>query len=455
MAIVHAIGAPENESERTAIKYFAERLPDTYTVFHNLELPTASGFPYEYDQIVVGEHAVYVVEVKGYQGLIRGNAQEWELESGAIRKSPIPFNNKKAKIVGERLERRNRALSGAWVQPLVVLTDDRVRVQLNDDQADRVLRLDQAIAYMLNPRALPVRVDPLGAKVNQIRDAIIHQFRPLRRQHEIGDYRVLETISKNNLYTTLLAEHRMLRTSGRFVLKVYHFNIYASDAERQKQEEWITRDANALHQLRGHPNIVRAMPPFPWENNQRVLPLEWVDGYSLRGLMDTHTSMTFSDKVGLVRQICEGLRHAHTHGVIHRDMRPDNVIVPRKGPVKIVNFDCARIEGADLPTIASRVGRHLDQRYVAPEVWNNPGAVSQAADIYATGVILFELLTGQPPYAKIRDLFVANGLPRLPRQIDRGLPDDVDEVVQRMCAFDPNDRYPSLDEAIEDLTIIA
>lgn len=454
MANVRAVGSPENESERKAINYFAERLPDDYTIFHNLELPTASGFPYEYDQIIVGEHAVYVVEVKGYQGLIRGNAQEWELESGAIRKSPIPLNNKKAKIVGDRLQRRNRVLADAWIQPLVVLTDDRARVQLNDDQANCVLRLDEAVGFMVDPRALPVRTDPLGTKASHIRDAIINQFRPLRRQHEIGDYRVLETISKNNLYTTLLAEHRMLRMSGRFVLKVYHFNIYASDAERQKQEEWITRDANALHQIAGHPNIVRAMPPFPWEDNQRVLPLEWIDGYSLRGLLDTHTSITFSEKVGLVRQICEGLRHAHAHGVLHRDMRPDNVIVPRGGPLKIVNFDCSRIEGEDLPTIASRVGRHLDQRYVAPEVWNEPGAVSRAADIYATGVILFELLTGQVPYSKIRDVFNASGLPKLPRQIDTSLPVDVDEVVRRMCAFDPGDRYPSLDEAIEDLMII-
>ena len=75
MAIVHAVGLPENDSERKAVSYLADHLPgDDYIIFHNLELPNERGLPYEYDVIVVGEYAVYVIEVKGYQGRIRGNA---------------------------------------------------------------------------------------------------------------------------------------------------------------------------------------------------------------------------------------------------------------------------------------------------------------------------------------------------------------------------------------------
>ena len=455
MANVHAIGLPETDSERKAIAYLAQHLPDDYHIFHNLELLAPSGVPYEYDIIVVGEYAVYAVEVKGYQGCIRGNAYEWELESGAIRRSPIPLANKKAKVLGGYLRSWSQLHGKVWVQPLIILTDDRARVHLNDDQAERVLRLDQAVAYILNPDCLPVPTAYVGHLIDMVCDVVSQKFRPLHRQREIGNYLVLEAIGRNNLYATWLARHRLIHTQNRFILKVYHFDIYASSDERRKQQERVLRDAEALHRLAGHHNIVQAHLPFLWQNNQIVLPLEWVDGYSLRGLLDAGEALSFSRKIDIVRQACEGLAYAHRNGVIHRDIRPDNVIIPSQGPVKLVNFDCARVEGEDLLTIASRLGRQLDQRYVAPEVWMDPSAASPASDLYSLGVVLFELLTGRKPYQKIREAVAAAGLPSMPTQIDPDLPADVDEVISRMCAFQPQNRYEDLARVVEDLTIIA
>ena len=114
MAVVHAIGLPETDSERKAIACLARLLPDSYHIFHNLELLAPKGLAYEYDIIVVGEYAAYVVEVKNYQGLIRGNAYEWELESGAIYRSPIPLANKKAKVLANYLRDRGRLQGKVW-----------------------------------------------------------------------------------------------------------------------------------------------------------------------------------------------------------------------------------------------------------------------------------------------------------------------------------------------------
>lgn len=454
MAGVHAVGLPENQSERKAIAYLARHLPENHHVFHNLEFVSPSGLPYEYDIIVAGEYAVYAVEVKGYQGCIRGNACEWELESGAIHRSPIPLSNKKAKVLAHYLRSRSRLLKKVWVQSLILLTDDRARVRLNDEQAERVLRLDQAVAYILDPDRLPIPATRIGYLAHTICDTIIDQFRPLHRQSEIGEYLVLETIGKNNLYTTWLARHRLVHTRSRFVLKVYHFDIYASPEERGRQQERILRDAEALHRLAGHPNIAQAHLPFPWQDNRIVLPLDWVDGYSLRGLLDANETLTFSRKIEIVRQVCEGLAYAHRNGVIHRDVRPDNVIVPAHGPVKLVNFDCARVEGYDLRTIATRLGRQLDQHYVSPEVWRDPRAASPASDLHSAGIVLFELLTGRPPYQKIREVISARGLPRMPTEVKPDLPSAVDEVISRMCAFQPEDRYKNVTQAVEDLAII-
>jgi len=186
-----------------------------------------------------------------------------------------------------------------------------------------------------------------------------------------------------------------------------------------------------------------------------VLPLDWVDGYSLRGLLEAGEPLPFARKIDIVRQVCEGLAYAHRNGVIHRDIRPDNVIVPAQEPVKLVNFDCARVEGDNLRTIASRLGRQLDQRYVAPEVWLDPRAASPVSDLYSVGIILFELLTGKTPYEEIGEVTTTRGLPVMPTQINPELSPDVDEVISCMCAFQPQNRYEDLTQVVEDLAIIS
>lgn len=453
MAVVQAIGAPENESERKAIGYFARHLPDEhYTIFHNLELPGPSGQAFEYDIVIVGEYAVYSVEVKGYRGIIKGNAYEWEMEWGEINNSPIPLANKKAKILKSWLARYNLALKDIWVESLIVLTDEQARISLRDPQASRVMHLNEAVAFILNPQSLPNHSESLTRFSKSICEGFSRYFRPLHRQQQVGEYRVIQIIGKNNLYTTMLAEHRAIRKK-RFTLKVYNLNFYENAQTRAKHVELMLRDANALQQLAGHENIVWASTPF-WDEQRLVLPLEWVEGYSLRGLLEAGTTLDFSRMVDIVRQVCIGLQYAHSHGVIHRDVRPENIIIPNAGPVKLVNFDCARIDDADVPTIASRVGRQLDERYIAPEIWADPSTASITSDVYAAGIVFFEMLTGQTPYQHIREVFAAKGLPRRPTQVKATLSPDTDEVIGRMCAFKIKERYPNLQEVIDDLAII-
>jgi hypothetical protein len=440
MATIRSIGLPENDSERKAINYLKENLPDDYLIFTNMELPTRNGLPYEYDIVVVGEYAVYSIEVKGYRGEIKGNAFEWELDSGVIYKSPIPLSNKKAKIIGDRLKNYMPILEKVWVQSLILLTDDNARIKLNDPQSNRVLRLKEVKDYLLDPRQLQVSTGPIGRLKSLIVDAIAGQFKPLHRSHDVGDYRVIETVGKNNLHTTLLAQHKLLQINNLFLLKVYSFNVYDSPESQAKQRDWILRDATALLKLNRHNNIVQAYPPFAWLDNQIVLPVEWADGYSLKGLLAANEKIDFHRKLDIIQQLFDAIKFAHENNIIHRDIRPENIIIPKNGPVKLVNFDCAHFEDNNMRTIATRVGKHLDERYVAPEVWNNPGSVIFASDIYALGVVLFEMLVGRTPYQKIREVFEKKALPFLPSHLDNSLPVEADEIISGMCAFNPSER---------------
>lgn len=451
MAVVHAVGQPQNESERKAIGYFRDHLlGDDYIIFHSAEL-SSGRVPYEYDMVVIGPRGVYPIEVKGYLGRIRGNASDWEFENGSIMPSPLPLASNKARVLKSRLQADNPMLARVFVSPtLLVLTSEKAQAQLDDEERWRVMHLEQAVEYILHATG-----ESIEHYAQRIIQTLFRQFRPVRPENEIGDYLVIDTISRNSLYATFLARHKLLQFPARFGLKVYSLDLYANEHERARQREVILRDANALSCLGDHPNIVRAHPPFPWESNRIVLPLDWVDGYSLRDMMERKESLPLDVKLQIARGLGRGLEYAHQHGVLHRDIRPENILIERSHESKLINFDCARIEGGDWPTIASRVGRRLDERYVAPEVWQDPSRASRASDVYAAGVLLFELLTGQAPYSRIREILSSKHLPLKPSQIKSDLPRDADELIASMCAYEPSQRLANLGEVIELLDLLS
>src|SRR5581483_9447123 len=160
-ATIHRIGEPENASEAKAIRKLAEMLPENFFIFHNLEITTGSGLPYEYDVIVVGEFAVYHVEVKGYHGAIRGNQMQWVFENGGVMPSPIPLANKKTKILASKLRNHSHQLADVWTETVILLTDDGAKVSVKDDQAHRIVLLGEAFDALTDPKRLPVSVSSI------------------------------------------------------------------------------------------------------------------------------------------------------------------------------------------------------------------------------------------------------------------------------------------------------
>src|SRR6516162_3579799 len=232
MAIIHRIGTPENDSEARAIKRFGKDLPDDYFVFHNFELTTGRGLPYEYDIAVLSPHALYHVEVKGYHGEIRGNPLQWIFENGGVYPSPIPLANKKTKVLAGKLKQYSHRLDGVFVETLILLTEDRARARLNDDQAGRVVHLREAIDRLSDPRYLPVSTGNISALHNMVCE-VLFTTRPTKKIQQIGLYDIVEKLDQDDRFTVFLARHRFIQTQPLVVLKVYHIDVYASAEEKQ------------------------------------------------------------------------------------------------------------------------------------------------------------------------------------------------------------------------------
>jgi serine/threonine protein kinase len=468
MAIIHRIGAPENDSEARAIKRFGKDLPDDCFVFHNFELTAGRGLPYEYDIAVLTPHALYHLEVKGYHGEIRGNPLQWIFENGGVFPSPIPLANKKTKILAGKLKQYSHRLDEVFVETLILLTEDRARAKLNDDQAGRVVHLRDAIDRLSDPKYLPVSTGNVLPLHDMVCEALF-STRPAQRVQRIGLYDIVEALDQDDRFTAFLARHRFIHTQPFTVLKVYHLDVYATAEEKQYRLREIFHGQDGMRLLGAHPNLVRTGDMFAWSDDCFAEPTEYVEGgHILEVLLSKHRewTLTWEEKAQIIKGVAAGLAHAHRHDVIHRDIRPRNIVVGPRGVVKLANFDLAFIPDAPNLSITNSVRAHFDRRYVAPAVWENPRDVVPASDVYALGLVFYQLITGQPPLHDVEAVLAGNGpaidVDLLTAKLSRkGTPDFMSdpagavEIIGRMCAPERSDRYASLAEVMDDLAICA
>jgi serine/threonine protein kinase len=467
MAKVHRIGDPENQSELRAIQELGKRLPADYYVVHNFELTTGRGLPYEFDVCVVGTYAVWHVEVKGYRGMIRGDQNQWVFENGGVMPSPIPLANKKSKILKSKLTDHSPRLRDAYVDTVVLLTDDKAKIRLKDDQSGRVIHLSEAAEFFTNPKNLPVRTDDIS-KLQDMICEVLFNYKPSQKVKVIGLYEILEKINQTENRTVFMAKHRFIRTRPQTILKVFHFDTYTSEEEKKKSIEAIFHDSEAMRLLGAHPNLIDTSDMFAWDDNKFVQPSEYVEnGRPLEMLLqkEEDRKITWKEKAAIIAKMARGLRHAHDRGVIHRDIRPWNVVVAPNGIVKLVNFDLALVKSAPGITPKGLVDR-LDAKYTAPEVWLDPDVATAASDIYSLGIVFYQLITSQTPYEDIDKVLKAGGETPLDRELllkelstpgsedFMPSPHDAVEIIARMTQKDPKARYQTMDEVIDDLSLV-
>jgi len=195
--------------------------------------------------------------------------------------------------------------------------------------------------------------------------------------------------------------------------------------------ERFQREAKTLAQLQ-HPQIVEvydAGQAGPW----CFILMEFVSGPNLRHLLGA-SSLPPTDVKRIVSEICDGLQYAHDQGIVHRDMKPENVLLDKQGHVKLVDFGLAKLLIAfPLQSVRSQTGQVMGTlHYMAPEQTRTPSLVDHRADVYAVGVMLYEMLTGELPLGHFE-----------PPSTRSGCDPAFDSVVLRAMSQDPAKRYRS------------
>jgi|HubBroStandDraft_5_1064220.scaffolds.fasta_scaffold13949_3 beta-lactam-binding protein with PASTA domain/predicted Ser/Thr protein kinase len=255
-----------------------------------------------------------------------------------------------------------------------------------------------------------------------------------------GRYRVISRLGSGGMADVYLAQDQLL---GREVaVKVLHHHF----AEDHEFVERFRREASSAAAL-SHPNIVGIFDRGEW-NGTYYIAMEYVAGRSLKTIVREQGPLEPAIAIDIVIQILRAARSAHRRGVIHRDLKPHNVILDEEGRARVTDFGIARAGASDMTLTGSIMGT---AQYLSPEQAQG-FSVSAASDLYSIGVILYELLTGVVPFEGETAVAIAfkqvSAEPRPPSELNPALPPSLDAVVLRALAKDPAQRYADADELI-------
>jgi beta-lactam-binding protein with PASTA domain len=259
-------------------------------------------------------------------------------------------------------------------------------------------------------------------------------------------YRLERKLGSGGMADVWLAEDQEL---GRHVaVKILH-ERYAND---EQFVERFRREATHAAGL-SHPNIVSIYDRGVADGSYYIV-MEYIEGRTLKELIVTRGPCPLPVGISYTRQILAALRYAHKNGIIHRDIKPHNVIVDREGRVKVADFGIARAGASEMTEAGSIVGT---AQYLSPEQARG-APVDESSDLYSTGIVLYELLTGTVPFTGETPVEIAmkhlSQTPEAPSARRPDIPPDLDFVVLRALAKEPAERYRTAAELDRDLELI-
>ena len=196
----------------------------------------------------------------------------------------------------------------------------------------------------------------------------------------------------------------------------------------------------------GHSNILRVKEFFSTEAEDKfILVTEDITGQPLtKHIKKPDLALTFDQKIAIIRNILSALDHAHKYEVIHRNLTPDAILVDAQGQARLTSFDYARVTKNRESTIAQDIVEELDYNNQSPECYQDPTKASIASDLFSAGLVFYQLFTGETAFANISQVFDCDAVfPEKPSTYKPELPPEIDEWLQKLCQFDPEDRFIS------------
>jgi len=258
-----------------------------------------------------------------------------------------------------------------------------------------------------------------------------------------GRYELLEVIGTGGMAVVYKARcHRLNRLVAVKILK----DEYAKDAEFRRR---FHAESQAVAML-SHPNIVSVFDVSRTDQMEYIV-MELVDGITMKQYMQSKGVLSWRETLHFTNQIVKALSHAHSRGIIHRDIKPHNIMLLRDGSVKVADFGIARFTAKQNTLTQEALG---SVHYISPEQARG-SHIDARSDLYSVGVVMYEMATGRLPFEGDTPVSIAiqhiNSMPLAPREVNPDIPVGLEQIIQHAMAPNMNQRYASADDMLHDL----
>ena len=256
-------------------------------------------------------------------------------------------------------------------------------------------------------------------------------------------YEIMEVIGTGGMAVVYKARcHRLNRLVAIKILK----DEFSRDEEFRRR---FHAEGEAVAML-SHPNIVQIYDVSTSESANYIV-MELIDGITLKQYMAKKGVLNWKETLHFGMQIAKALEHAHGRSIVHRDIKPHNVMVLKNGSVKVTDFGIARVMSKSNTLTKEALG---SVHYISPEQAKG-GWVDNRSDLYSLGVVMYEMMSGRPPYDGESPVAVAiqhiNGGAAMPSTLNPNIPGGLEQIIMKSMALDPKDRYNSATEMLHDL----
>ncbi len=260
-----------------------------------------------------------------------------------------------------------------------------------------------------------------------------------------GRYQIVEPLGQGGMAHVYRAVDQ--KTGSQVAVKMMRDDLL-NDPEFVKRFEAEARAASSLN----HPNVVRVIG-FGQDDTRRYIVQEYVEGSSLKELIMSEGPIPWESAVPMAIQIGLALEHAHRNGIVHRDIKPHNILITRDRIAKVTDFGIARATSSNTITLTSGVA-FGSVHYFSPEQARGT-IVGEKSDIYSLGILMYEMLTGQLPFDGDTSVAVAikhlQEVPPLPSLHNPSIPRGLDQIVMKCIQKSPDNRYGNVRELVDEL----
>lgn len=412
---VIACGVSPYDYEQAAIQFVREQLPnvDPYLMWYLVDLVDTGGRRYDIDLLVLGRHALYLVEIKHYEGQIKGDGNDWTLARGGhtvVRSNPARLTNHKAKVLGSLLREKlnDRA---PWVQPLIFLSNERADIQQLSETGSLFVAKRAEIARALtvgefrgaSRQSTAQVIEKAGARA--IKDALERiGVTPSKAARRVGGNVLSRLIEEGPGYQDFEAVHETM-SERRCRVRSYLVPQATTRESREQLARAAHREARLLTALSDHRGILRLVDYHAeTELGGPCIVFEhWPDAEPLGVFLRRNPALAFDQRIALLQQVGEALAYCHRKQIVHRGIHPGAVLV-RKNPetqeleARLYNFQLAVHPDSSGGTAhLSALSEPNAEVYRAPELIEDPTLRSPESDIYSLGLLTYFVLTNRSP----------------------------------------------------------